>query len=90
MPPDQTPQLQAIRDLSIVVLAIAAVIFAAVEGLLLCAVWRFRDRGERTAAAFTGDARLEVAWTLVPLAVVVSVFAMSLGTMRAFSSAARP
>ncbi len=52
----------------------AVVVFLIVEGALLVAVLRFRDRGDgRAPAAGHGNTVLEIAWTLAPALVLVLV-----------------
>ena len=88
MPQVTTPQLQSVLDLSTLVFGVALLIFIGVEAALIVAIVRFRDRGDgRTPARFVTNQRLEIAWTIVPLAVLVVVFALMLGTMQRISAA---
>src|SRR2546428_10308372 len=87
MPEGQTPQAQAIIDLSAVVFAVATLIFLGVAVTLGLAVWRFRDRGDREPARFSANPRLEVAWTVVPSLVLAVIFVMMLGTMQSLTAA---
>jgi cytochrome c oxidase subunit 2 len=77
------PPAEAIGDLSLVVGAIALVIFVGVEGALVYAVWRYRDtRGlAGEAARFERNRPLEIAWTAAPALVLAVVFVLMLGTM---------
>lgn len=81
-----TPQAEAIRTLSVLVLFIAAVIFLVVEGALFWCVWRFRQRRREIAAATTseppqlyGSNPIEIAWTAAPGMIV---FILALVTAR--------
>ncbi|OLC57230.1 MAG: cytochrome c oxidase subunit II [Chloroflexi bacterium 13_1_40CM_4_68_4] len=88
MPQVTTPQLQSILDISTVVFAVAVLIFIGVEAALLYAIFRFRDRGDgRSAARFASNQRLEIAWTVAPLAVLLVVFALMLGAMQRITAA---
>lgn len=88
MPQVTTPQLQSILDISTFVFAVAILIFVGVEAALLYAIFRFRERGDdRPAARFVSNQRLEIAWTIAPLAVLVVVFALMLGAMQRISAA---
>ena len=73
-----SPSAQSIVDLSILTFAIAALIFAIVEGILFYCVWRFRRSKhdpEGEPAQVYGSQPIEVAWTAAP--------AMIAGTMPA-------
>jgi cytochrome c oxidase subunit II len=74
--PVSTPAF-AIRDLSYFVLGICAVIFGVVAALLTYSVIRFRrrpgeDRGEPPQVY--GSNQIELAWTVVPVLIVVVLF----------------
>jgi cytochrome c oxidase subunit II len=74
--PTSTPAF-AIRDLSWFVLGICAVIFIVVGGLLTYSVMRFRSRpGEdsREPPQVYGSNQIELAWTVVPVLIVVVLF----------------
>jgi cytochrome c oxidase subunit 2 len=74
--PTSTPAF-AIRELSWFVLGICAVIFAVVAGLLTYSVIRFRRRpgGEsREPPQVYGSNQIELAWTVVPVLIVVVLF----------------
>jgi cytochrome c oxidase subunit II len=59
-----SPNANQIDDLYKIVLYIALVIFALVEGALLYTLVRFRARKGAEAAQIRGNTRLEVGWTL--------------------------
>jgi heme/copper-type cytochrome/quinol oxidase subunit 2 len=73
--PTSTPAF-AIRDLSWFVLGICAVIFLVVAGLLTYSVIRFRRRpGEgREPPQVYGSNQIELAWTVVPVLIMVVLF----------------
>src|SRR5262249_19058930 len=67
----------AIRDLSFFVLAITAVIFVVVAGFLVYTLIRFGRRPtnpEADPAQVYGSTQIELAWTVVPLLIVVVLF----------------
>jgi len=67
---------------------IAAAIFILVEGLLLYAVIRFRERDPKaTPPKIHGSTPLEIAWTVAPATILLMVFALMVRTM---SAAAQP
>ncbi len=68
-----SPPADAIVNVSILVLAIAAFIFLVVEGILLYSVIRFRHRprpGEAEPAQVYGSRPIEIAWTAAPAMIV--------------------
>jgi cytochrome c oxidase subunit 2 len=74
--PTSTPAF-AIRDLSWFVLGICAVIFVVVAGLLTYSIIRFRHRpGEHGGEPpqIYGSNQIELAWTVVPILIVVVLF----------------
>lgn len=75
-----TPAAQ-VRDLSIFILIITAGIFVAVTALLVYALYRFRCRQGDTSepAQVFGSVQIELAWTIIPLLLIVVLF---LGTAR--------
>jgi len=67
-------------QLSVFVFAIAAVIFAVVGGLLVYAVLKYRrrrDEDDREPAQVYGSTRVELAWTVIPVIVVLVLFLAS-------------
>jgi cytochrome c oxidase subunit 2 len=69
--------------LSLVVGAIALLIFIGVEGALGYAVWRYRAarHGAGEPAQFEQNRRLEIAWTAAPAVILAVVFVLMLGTV---------
>ena len=69
-----SPPAESIRSLSVLVLAIAAVIFFLVEGVLLYSIYRFRRRADSPGASeppqVYGSKSIEVAWTAAPALIV--------------------
>jgi cytochrome c oxidase subunit II len=58
-----SPNANSIHTLYLIVLIVAAVVFVAVEGALLYAVWRFRAKKHPVAQQIHGNTRLEIGWT---------------------------
>ena len=74
--PESTPA-KSIFDLSLFVLAITAVIFVVVFTLLVYSVVRFRSRAgnaDREPAQVYGSTQIEMAWTVIPVLIVVMGF----------------
>lgn len=79
--PDGTPA-RAVFDYTMLVLAICAVIFVIVAGLLVYTVTRFRHRREddgHEPPQVYGSNQIELAWTVIPILIV---FVLSLVTAR--------
>ena len=60
------------------ILIIITVVTILVTGLLLYAAWRFSEKRNKTPATFTHNSPLEVAWTIVPIVILVVIGAFSL------------
>jgi cytochrome c oxidase subunit 2 len=72
-----SPESGSIVDLSVLVFAVAALIFLVVEGVLLYSIVRFRRARAETAAAHGGEPPqvygshpIEIAWTVAPSVIV--------------------
>ena len=59
------------RTLYLIVLVIATVVFAGVEGVLLYCMFRYRARKGRVAAQIHGNTRLEIGWTVGAAVILV-------------------
>jgi cytochrome c oxidase subunit 2 len=90
--PASTPA-QSIFDLSMLVLAITLVIFLIVGGLLTYAVVRFRkkknDDGREPAQVY-GSTRVELAWTITPVIIVLVLFLATARVLFAVQDAPHP
>jgi cytochrome c oxidase subunit 2 len=74
--PVSTPAF-AIRDVGFFVLGITAVVFIIVAGLTTYAIVRYRHRGAAPGSEppqVYGSTQIELAWTVVPLLIVVVLF----------------
>ncbi len=94
--PVSTPAF-LIRDLSWLMLAVCAAIFAVVAYLLVYALVRYRARGgedDREPPQVYGSNSIEVAWIVVPLLIVVVLFLATARTVfeieRAAAAGPRP
>ena len=71
------------------VFPIAVVVFVLVQGLILFAVFRFRDRGDGTLPKqVEGNTRLEIMWTIVPAVILAGIAVPTIGSI--FSLAEEP
>src|SRR6202034_4329120 len=90
--PESTPAHQ-IFDLSIFVVAISGGIFLVVGGLLAIALFRFRARKTDPAgepAQIYGSTQIELAWTVIPLLIVVVLFLTTARIIFAIQDAPKP
>jgi cytochrome c oxidase subunit 2 len=90
--PVSTPA-RSIFDLSLFVLAVAAVIFAIVFSLLVYAIVRFRHRRDddgREPPQVYGSNQLELAWTVIPILIVVTLFLASARVIADIQKASHP
>ena len=90
--PASTPAHQ-IFDLSIFVLVITGGIFLVVGGLLAIALFRFRARNTDLAgepAQIYGSTQIELAWTVIPLLIVVVLFLTTARIIFAVQDAPKP
>jgi cytochrome c oxidase subunit 2 len=90
--PVSTPA-QSIFDLSLFVLAVAAAIFIVVFSLLAYAVVKFRRRSAidgREPAQVYGSVQLELAWTVIPILIVVILFLATARVVASIQLASKP
>lgn len=79
-----SPQAAQLTHLFVVVLIILGAIFLLVSGLLTYIVIRYRSRpGAPEPKQEFGRPRLEIAWTLAPLLLLVCIFTLTVRTMSA-------
>ncbi|HTP11411.1 MAG TPA: cytochrome c oxidase subunit II [Anaerolineae bacterium] len=78
------PNSAAIASLFTVVLVIATAVFVVVEGLILISAFRFRHRVKDTSepTQVHGNTKAEIAWTILPALIVVTLFVMALQTQQ--------
>jgi len=90
--PVSTPA-DSIFGLSLFVLAVAAVIFVVVFGLLVYSVMRFRQRkGDdgREPPQVYGSNQVELAWTVIPVLIVVTLFMATARVIAGIQKASLP
>jgi cytochrome c oxidase subunit 2 len=90
--PASTPA-QSIFDLSEFVLLVTAAIFVVVFSLLAYAVVKFRKKKgghEREPAQVYGSSQLELAWTVIPILIVVVLFLATARVVASIQNAAKP
>ena len=90
--PESTPA-KAIVDLSMFVLGITAVIFIVVSALLVYAIVKFRAtpaNADREPAQVYGSTQIELAWTIIPVLIVIVLFAATARVIHAIQDAPKP
>jgi len=90
--PEATPA-HTIFGLSMLVLAITSLIFLAVGGLLLYAIFRFRQRpqdGPGEPEQIHGSNQIEVLWTVIPVLILVVLFLATMRVISGTESARKP
>src|SRR5271156_1156691 len=90
--PDSTPA-DAIYHLSHLVLSVTALIFAVVATLLIYVIAKYRDAGvsdRREPAQVYGSTQIELAWTVLPVLIVVILFLATARVIHGIQDAVRP
>jgi cytochrome c oxidase subunit 2 len=90
--PASTPA-KSIADLSVFVLVITGLIFVVVFALLVYSVVKFRGRGMdggREPAQVYGSMQIELAWTIIPILIVVVLFLATARVIHAVQDAPEP
>jgi cytochrome c oxidase subunit II len=89
--PASTPA-KSILDVSIFVLIITGIIFVVVFALLAYSVVKFRARGMdgREPAQVYGSTQIELAWTIIPILIVVVLFLATARVIHAIQDAPEP
>ena len=90
--PHSTPA-ESIRHLSHFVLGITGLIFLVVFSLLSYVIVKFRRRvadAEREPAQVYGSTQIELAWTIIPILIVVVLFLATARVIHAIQDAPRP
>src|SRR4029450_3438983 len=90
--PESSPT-HAIIELSMFVLGITGLIFVVVAGLLVYAVVKFRATpadADREPAQVYGSTQIELAWTIVPILIVLVLFAATARVIHAIPDAPQP
>src|ERR1700690_986899 len=90
--PESTPA-KSIVDLSVFVLVITGIIFVVVFALLVYSIVKFRGRAVdagREPAQVYGSTQIELAWTIIPVLIVVVLFLATARTIHAVQDAPEP
>src|SRR5246127_3871683 len=90
--PASTPA-KSIADLSVFVLVITGIIFVVVFALLAYSVIKFRGRATdagREPAQVYGSTQIELAWTIIPILIVVVLFLATARVIHAIQDVPKP
>lgn len=87
-----SPPAESIRELSFLVMGIAAGIFVVVSAVLFWCVWRFRQRpgDDREPPQVYGSNQIEWAWTIVPVLIVLVLFLATARTINDLQASETP
>src|SRR5512147_3195950 len=82
------PNSAVIANLFNIVLIIATVVFVVVEGLILFSAFRFRRKTKDTSEPVQvhGNTKAEIAWTILPALIVVTLFVLALQTLQTLNT----
>jgi cytochrome c oxidase subunit 2 len=89
----QSTPADSIRHLSFFVLGVTGLIFLVVFSLLSYVVVKFRSRAadrEREPAQVYGSTQIELAWTIIPILIVVVLFLATARVIHAIQDAPKP
>ncbi len=90
--PASTPAHE-IYSLSLFVLTVTGAIFAVVAGLLIFVIFKFRAResdAQQEPAQIYGSTQVELAWTVIPVLIVVVLFLTTARIIFAIQDAPEP
>ena len=88
-----SPNAKSLYQLSTFVLAITGIIFVVVFSLLAYVIVKFRDRtidAWREPAQVYGSTQIELAWTVIPILIVVVLFLTTARVIHAIQDAPKP
>jgi cytochrome c oxidase subunit 2 len=89
----RSPNAKSLYHLSNFVLAITGMIFVVVFSLLVYVIVKFRDRKKdvwREPAQVYGSTQIELAWTVIPILIVVVLFLSTARVIHAIQDAPKP
>jgi cytochrome c oxidase subunit 2 len=72
-PPAYTPLMEKVESLNTLLLVIISLICAFVAGLIIYAVWRFHASRNPVATTTTHNTAIEIAWTVLPILILVFI-----------------
>ncbi len=82
------PNSAVIANLFNIVLIMASVVFVVVEGLIVFSAFRFRRRAKDASepTQVHGNTKAEIAWTILPAMIVVTLFVLALQGLQALDT----
>ena len=92
-PSSASTPAKSIADLSVFVLVITGIIFIVVCGLLVYSLVKFRERRanlNREPAQVYGSTQIELAWTIIPILIVVVLYLATARVIHAIQDAPEP
>jgi cytochrome c oxidase subunit 2 len=88
-----SPQAKSIVDFSMLVLSVTAAIFVLVASLLIYVIVKYRATpasADREPAQVYGSTQIELAWTIIPVLIVLILFAATARAVHAIQDAPQP
>jgi cytochrome c oxidase subunit 2 len=80
-PAPETSQAHDVFNLYILVLSLGALVFVAVEGMIVYSIFRYRRRDDRLPRQIHGNTLVEIIWTAIPTVIVLILFTFSTLTL---------
>jgi len=77
-----TKEAHEMHNLYLLVLGLGALVFVAVEGALLWAIFRYRRKNDELPVQTHGSTVVELIWTGIPVAIVITLFTFSFIVLR--------
>ena len=90
MPSPITKEGSKIEDLWVFTLVIALLVFFAVEGAILYALFAFRRKDDALPVQTHGSTLVEIIWTTIPVVIVIALFSYSFVVLRDIENEADP
>jgi cytochrome c oxidase subunit 2 len=80
-PTPETTQAKDIFSLYTIVFVMGAIVFFAVEGMIVWSIIRYRRRDDRLPDQLHGNTLIEIVWTVIPTVIVLALFVISTITL---------
>lgn len=82
IPPDpKTTEAKEVFTLYNVIFGMGVAVFLAVEGMIVYSIFRYRRRDDRLPKQLHGNTLVEIIWTVIPTAIVLTIFGFSMVTL---------
>lgn len=85
-----TKEAHKMHDLWIFTLIVAAIVFFAVEGAIIFAIFRYRKKSDDLPKQTHGSTAIEIIWTTIPVVIVITLFSYSFKVLTDVENQAAP